>query len=162
MEKILCDFLTNRTAKLRIANFKGQLFPLLSGVPQGSVISPTLYIFYVSDIPPPEAGSIDTGFADDIAQIMTYPGQSKQMLAIKTKRAIERINNYEQKWKIQNNPRKFQLRSISKTKPANKTINNNRIEFTRNTKILGLTTSRTGLDCHFKQRLTMAKPREQN
>jgi len=46
IEKILCNFVEERTATIRLDTIAGPKFPLLSGVPQGSTISPTLFIFY--------------------------------------------------------------------------------------------------------------------
>ena len=43
-EKFLCDFLSDRTASIKINSYTGPPFTLNSGVPQGSVLSPTLYI----------------------------------------------------------------------------------------------------------------------
>ena len=40
--KTVCSFLDNRKASIRIGNIKGPEFTLKSGVPQGSVLSPTL------------------------------------------------------------------------------------------------------------------------
>ncbi|KAF2350222.1 Reverse transcriptase domain [Trinorchestia longiramus] len=51
--KILTNFLSDRTAAIRIANHTGQLFIIKSGVPQGTVISPALYNFYTHDLPHP-------------------------------------------------------------------------------------------------------------
>ncbi len=42
LEKILCNFLNNRKAKINIENDYSNYITLLSGVPQGSVLSPTL------------------------------------------------------------------------------------------------------------------------
>ena len=46
-------YLENRTAAIRIGTFLGQKFPLLSGVPQGGYLSPTLFALYTADLPPP-------------------------------------------------------------------------------------------------------------
>lgn len=42
--KILCNFIKDRTIKSQ--NYLGNPFPLLRGVPQGSVLSPTLFILH--------------------------------------------------------------------------------------------------------------------
>lgn len=42
LERVLCDFLDDRSAKIQINKTIGPGFNLESGVPQGSVLSPTL------------------------------------------------------------------------------------------------------------------------
>jgi hypothetical protein len=44
------SFLTNRTQRVRIDDVLSDLENLLSGVPQGGILSPLLYIIYVADI----------------------------------------------------------------------------------------------------------------
>ena len=53
MEKMLSNFLVNRDAFISYKSVASTNFDLKTGVPQGGCISPTLYIFYVADIPPP-------------------------------------------------------------------------------------------------------------
>ncbi|KAF2343476.1 Reverse transcriptase domain [Trinorchestia longiramus] len=67
--KIPTNFLSDRTAAIRIANHSGQPFPIKSGVPQGAVISPALYNFYTHDLPPPTLNTDYIAFADDITRI---------------------------------------------------------------------------------------------
>ena len=113
-EKILCNFLDDRSARIRIEEFIGPKFNLKSGVPQGSILSPTLYIFYTADMPPAGPGCLNIGFADDITQVITYPGKSRGMLARRITREIVKINNYEKQWKIQTSKPKFKLVSMAK------------------------------------------------
>ncbi|KAJ4430146.1 hypothetical protein ANN_22356 [Periplaneta americana] len=49
----LSSFISNRTGQVRLGrNELSRTFRIEAGVPQGSVISPTLYNIYVADIPP--------------------------------------------------------------------------------------------------------------
>ena len=107
IEKILCNFLYNRKAKINIGNDYSNYITLLGGVPQGSVLSPTLYTLFTNDLPSPEHGCIDVMYADDITQVITTQSKSKLMLKIKVEREIERINNFEKKWKIKTSEEKF-------------------------------------------------------
>ena len=118
VEKILCSFLDDHTVQIKMFGKLSLKFDLKSGVPQGSILSLTLFIFYTADMPPPGPGATDILFADDVTQVIEYPHHSKRFLARKTEREVERINKFERKWKIKTNRNKFQLLSISKLKPA--------------------------------------------
>ena len=157
IEKILCSFLKDRIAKIKVDNYIGPAIPLKSGVPQGSILSPTLYIFYVADMPEPGPGCYTIGFADDNTQIITYPGSSKQMLTRRTVREIEKVNNFEYKWKIQTNKDKFKLISISSTKPLEVRVDNQVIPYSRTATILGLTIGHRGISSHMNQRTNKAQ-----
>jgi len=63
------DFLTGRKAQVEIDGLKSQSFHLQAGVPQGAVISPTLFIIFINDIAEniKEEGTKISLFADDLA-----------------------------------------------------------------------------------------------
>ena len=156
-EKILASFLDDRSAALKIDGIVGRPFKIKSGVPQGSILSPTLFLFYTAAMPPPGPGTLDITFADDVTQIVIHPHRSREYLARKTVREIERVNEYEKKWKIKTNRTKFKLISITKRKPNDVEVEGERIPFARTSTVLGLTLRGSGLNTHITQRLIMAK-----
>ena len=95
--KMLSSFVSDRTAQIRINSHIGDKFSLKSGVPQGGILSPTLFIFYTSDLTPAGPNSDDVIFADDIMQIIVNENKDKMQHALDTEREIQRINAYERK-----------------------------------------------------------------
>ena len=84
--KILSSYVRDRTAQIKIRNIIGPKFELRSGVPQGGVLSPTLYIIYTADMPLPGNNCVDVAFADDVTQIIQNFNNSKDQLAEDTER----------------------------------------------------------------------------
>ena len=156
LEKILCNFLDNRTAQIKMNNLLSEKFPLKSGVPQGSILSPTLYIFYPLDIPGPRHGGMDIMFADDVTQLVEYHRRSKSMLPRRTEREIDRINNFGEKWKIRTNRAKFKVLSILASKPKPISIDGNNIEFSNKINILRFSLERTGFRVHIGSKIAIA------
>ena len=78
MKKIATSYVCDRTAQIRIGKHMGNKFNLESGVPQGGILSPTLFIFYTSDIPRAGPNSEDVIFADDITQVIQNTDGDKE------------------------------------------------------------------------------------
>lgn len=135
--KTLNNFLSNRTASVTIENHTGPPIQLQTGVPQGACLSPTLYSLYTNDIPQPIPKTEYIAYADDITQISA--GKHNHKYAAKnTQRAIEQINTYEKKWKIQTNTSKFTVIPISRQKTTDITIGNTTIVYKLTGTVLGL------------------------
>lgn len=155
--KILSSYITERTAQIRYKSLLGPKFNIKSGVPQGGILSPTLFILYTADLPPAGQNCQDIVFADDVTQVIQNFQDNREELARNTEREIRRVNDFEHKWKICTNIDKFKLISISKSRPSNININGRRINFNNDAKILGLTIGRTGVIKHIEERIRQAR-----
>ena len=133
LTRLLCNYLRDRTANIRIEDYYGPTFALSSGIPQGGCLSPTRFSFYTHDIPEPLGNTQYISYADDITQIVPYVGKSKNMQAYTTSRAITHINNYEHKWKIKTNQDKFQVINIGRYDTVD--IPRHNIEHTKSGKV---------------------------
>ena len=161
IKKTLVSYISNRTAQIRVNNLIGNKFPLESGVPQGGILSPTLFIFYTGDLPGPGPNCKDVIFADDITQVVENFTNNRDELAEDTETEIKRIYKYENKWKIKTNVNKFNLLSLSKSKPSPVTIDNRLIPFKNECDISGLKLKCTGIISHITSRISMAKTQTQ-
>jgi len=98
---LLESFLTERQARAVINDHVGSPISILAGVPQGAILSPTLYNIFISDIPAPRRPhSRDIIYADDVSQIVAAP---PKLIKCFVETEIKRINLYEKRWKIRSN-----------------------------------------------------------
>lgn len=124
---VLFSFLLDRSFAVRINGSLSETKCIRAGVPQGSLLGPTLYTIFTYDIPHLQINSIAT-FADDTAIITQHKhlNQSAHLL----QESLNKIGKWIKEWGLNINESKcqlkiFTLRRIPRTK--NLEINNREI-----------------------------------
>lgn len=104
--KIIHSYIKNRTFQTKINKALSNKNIIPAGVPQGGLLSPILFNYYINDIPKTEQTKLKI-FADDTAIISesTVPDQANKYI----QRNITELEKYYNKWKIKINPTKTTL-----------------------------------------------------
>lgn len=147
--KIIDSFLKQRTIQVKIKDKISAKLNTEEGLPQGSVIAPTLFNIYINDIPKNQNTKLAM-FADDTAIFATSvrEEQAKNYL----QRHINQLQLYFEKWKLKINVDKTQLTVFNHKHRHNLnhtiTINNINIQETDTVKYLGVILDRKLLFKH--------------
>jgi len=75
-------FLNGRSQRVRVNSVLSDSSPVLSGVPQGSVLGPILFLVYINDLPGLFEGVSCKLFADDLKLYEAY-SRDKKPVALK-------------------------------------------------------------------------------
>lgn len=111
--KLLQSYLKDRQFSVRIGDTKCTLYPIEAGVPQGSVLGPSLFNIYISDIPTFNNTQI-AQFADDTAIYAT--SFSAEVAYRKLTIHNHYLQKYFTKWKIKLNSSKTEIITFTKKK----------------------------------------------
>ncbi len=101
--KLIVTYLKNRRLQVKVGNSTSVFKEIRAGVPQGSVLAPTLYSIYTADIPEPKGVMVGT-FADDTAYLATHTDPEKATTILQS--AITKLESWLDTWKIKVNPSK--------------------------------------------------------
>ena len=100
---MLKSYLTDRHFYVKHGDEETSLHSIQAGVPQGSVMGPTLYLLYTADLPLTE-GVVIGIFADDTAALAvdTCPSKASAKLQV----CLDNISNWTRVWRIKTNETK--------------------------------------------------------
>ena len=135
------EFLRDRTQCVQLEGERSDELAVTSGVPQGSVLGPPLFLYYINDIAENLKSTVRL-FADDT---MAY-------LAVKTEKDAEvlqedlrKLGVWEKKWLMEFHPKKCQVLSITKKRSTIKYpyhLHGHLLEHVESAKYLGVTISK--------------------
>ena len=112
--KILRSFLENRSYYVHVQYSRSPLIHPLAGLPQGAVLSTTLFILYIADIPHPPNIHLAL-FAVDIA--ILAQSWRPDTISRRLSSTISQLLRYFHKWKLQVNLTKTELILFTKRRP---------------------------------------------
>lgn len=134
--QLLSNYLSGRFFMVRVKDQLSSLHPILSGVPQGSILGPTLYNVYVNDIPRHPFTELAL-YADDTAII----ARAKKARTVQQhlQNHIDSIVLWMQNWKIKLNSTKCKAISIgTKSPPSRLQIDGCTIDWSNSATYLGV------------------------
>lgn len=144
---ILKSYLSDRNFSVRYNGSLSSYVSIKSGVPQGSVLGPYLYLLYTADMPE-TCNTTIAAFADDVAILAT--DNDPDISSRKVQEHLDQLNNWYKTWRMTlNNNKSVQVVFTTRINTCpTLTLNGNSIPTRQNVKYLGL---------HLDQRLTWKK-----
>ena len=110
----IADFLKDRSFQVNVGNNASQNFKVTSGVPQGSVLGPLLFLLYINDLPE-NIKNLVSLFADDLKMY----GRSSEKEMNQTD--LNKLENWQNDWLLFFNTKdsKCKVMHVGKSNPCN-------------------------------------------
>ena len=139
--RLMSSFITNRAINVNINNEISDRIELRAGTPQGSVLSPLLFLIYVNDVPvnPLNNNTKISQFADDLG-FWTF-GKNEKYLELRLSKALSELEAWCSKWRIKLNAKKTQLiifKQRKKTRPLKLKLFGEDLVEAKEAKLLGV------------------------
>ena len=106
------SFLLGRSQTVVLNGESSDELPVLSGVPQGSVLGPILFLLYINDLPENLQSQVRL-FADDTAVYLAVQGPDGSE---KLQNDLNLLQEWEEKWDMEFNPSKCQVLHITRSR----------------------------------------------
>ena len=113
---ILSEFLSNRTQRVVVDGQLGDLRPVVSGVPQGSVLGPLLFILYTHDMWFGLENML-VSYADDATLLAVVPSPAARLdVSDSLNRDLAKISSWCRNWGMLMNPTKTQSMIVGRSR----------------------------------------------
>ena len=111
-KKWIESFLHDRSQTVVLNGTASDPIPVSSGVPQGSVLGPLLFLAYINDLPHNISSKVRL-FADDTA---IYLSLTSADTSVTLQNDLKLLEKWELEWDMQFNPSKCQVIHVTKRK----------------------------------------------
>ena len=135
------NFLQGRSQRVVSEGTQSSSHPVLSGVPQGTVLGPILFLIYINDLPDEASSSTIRLFADDC---ILYRSIKTQQDSILLQHDLNSIAQWELTWQMKFNIDKCYTMQVGRTRHKiinTYTLHDHPLPITDSTKYLGITIS---------------------
>ena len=135
---VIKDFLIGRTFRVSVQGEFSSFKDIFSGIPQGSVLGPLLFILFINDLPDCLKSSVKI-FADDLKLIANLSDKTVIDNDLKS------LEDWERKWLLEFNSEKCKVLHIdlNDNKHVDYVLNGKQLKKTEQEKDLGVLTSGT-------------------
>ena len=106
----ITNFLSDRSQRVVVDGVSSDSIPVISGVPQGSVLGPCLFLFYINDIADGLTSTVRL-FADDTMAYLTVKSTQD---AEEFQRDLDKLVDWEKTWQMEFHPDKCEIISITR------------------------------------------------
>ena len=144
---VIESFLLGRRLNVLLDGQKSNTYPVSSGVPQGSILGPILFLTYINDLPDNLICDICM-YADDTSLYSCLDKKSSNVerknLANRIERDLSLVSEWGQQWLVAFNSKKTKLLSVNRYRQAENipvSMNNCKLAESSGIRLLGLTIS---------------------
>ena len=110
----ISSFPNSRTQQVLVEGQSSEKVPVVSGVPQGSVLGPVLFLIFINDLPD-NISSRTRLFADDCILYRQISSETDQRLL---QEDLDRLATWEKTWGMEFHPQKCSVMRISRARVA--------------------------------------------
>jgi len=92
-------FLSDRVQSVRVGKVTSDKAPVISGIPQGSVLGPILFLLFINDLPETLSSAVKL-FADDTK---IYKEINSERDCIDIQQDLDRLSEWSETWQLKFN-----------------------------------------------------------
>jgi len=112
----IVNYLEGRRQRVVMNNCTSEWLDVTSGVPQGSILGPLLFLLYINDMPSVSTSCTTALFADDAKCIKEILSQHD---CVTLQNHLDKLYEWSVKWKMSFNPKKCKVLTVSRTNKFN-------------------------------------------